>query len=142
MQIRYRPNDCGASRNDAAALLEKTKLESRALAGESYSLAFTPDLLANIYRRDSANLLPTDLPTLRDEAGYRDIEGNGHWWIPSGRAFFSATKNADPAEELHSARTHFFLSHRFVDPFGNTAVVAYAHDLVLSSITDAVQNQT
>src|SRR5262249_21467349 len=113
IQTRYRPDDFGASHNDAAALLDKGVLKSRALPGEAYKLAFTPGLLAKVYRRGSsptAGLLPGDaagLTALRDECGYRDLERDGHWWIPSGRAYCAPSSNPSPTDELGFARAHF-----------------------------------
>ncbi len=116
-------------KNDLTDLLPLGAVESLALPGESYKLAFTASLLA-IYQRPHEgqppeNLLP-DPPhgLLRDEAKYIDFDGDGHWWIPSGRVFFSPNDEA-PNDELAFAQDHFFLPHRVLDPFGETAVVQY-----------------
>ena len=46
VRTQYRPNDLGAAQGDALALLPPGQLESLALPGESYKLAFTPGLIA------------------------------------------------------------------------------------------------
>jgi len=134
--------------NKLTALLELGKLESLALAGESYKLAFAPGLLAQVYQRPRSdqpleNLLP-DAPAVLgsqapDGGGYVDLDGNGHWWIPSGRIFYR--EQGTPADELSEAQTHFFLPRRFEDPFGNKTYVRYAGDLLVLETEDALGNK-
>ena len=146
LRTLYRPDDCGASRGDALALLPLGTREPRALPGESYQLAFTPGLLDGVFRRDGAPLLP-DAPSVLggtggDQGGYVDLDGNGHWWIPSGRAFFSSDSTASPAAELTEARAHFFLPRRYRDPFGQDAFVDFdANDLLMAETRDALGNR-
>ena len=88
-------------------------------------------------------MLPVDLTAgaVTDRGGYVDLDGNGHWWLPSGRAFYSPGTGDSAAEELAHARQHFFLPHRFRDPFAESASLAYdANDLLLTSTTDPVGN--
>ena len=61
--------------------------ESLALPGESYKLGLTPGLL-DIFQ---ANASPADLTaTLTGPDGeYRDLDGDGRLWIPSGQVFYS-----------------------------------------------------
>ena len=49
-----------------------------------------------------------------DRGGYVDLDGNDHWWIPSGRVFLSPNSNDTAAQELACARQHFFLPQRYV----------------------------
>ena len=143
-------------RNDLPGLLPLGELESMALPGESYKLAFTPGLLAQVYQRAAENLLP-DAATLlaanvpgaqvADRGGYVDLDNDGHWWIPSGRVFFDI--NADdqnPAatapQELTEARRHFFLPRKYTDPFGHSSRVDYGqpHDLLIVRTEDTAHN--
>src|SRR5208283_143502 len=116
-------------------LLPLGRLESLALPGQAYQLAFTPGVIRDIYRRKIANqpatdLLPDPQPVLR-EGGYVDLECDGHWWIPSGQIFYSPNEHDDAAAELAYARRHFFTPRRYRDPFGNTTRVTYdVHDLM------------
>jgi len=88
-----------ASAGSALALLPVNVLEPRGLAGEAYTLVFTPGLIASVYgSRVAADLL--------DEGGYVDLEADGRWWIPAGRTFYSPDAADPPAEELASARRH------------------------------------
>jgi RHS repeat-associated protein len=81
------------------------------------------------------------LPSINvDGGGYTDLDSDGNWWIPSGRAYYIDSPPAFP-QELNQAMQHFFLSRRFEDPFGNAAVVDYdANDLLPVETTDAVGN--
>ncbi len=111
------------------------------MPGESYKLAFTPGLLSAVYQRPHAgqateNLLPNpgavllaDTSLASDRGGYVDLDGDGRWWIPSGRVFFHPTETATAADELVEATGHFFLPRRFRDPFAHSSFVDYANDL-------------
>jgi RHS repeat-associated protein len=133
--------------DDLERLLPLGRLQARALPGEGYKLAFTPGLVAGVYRREGADeppqkLLP-DAAAVFAEGGYVDIDGDGHWWIPSGRVFHSPGANDDAAAELAYAQEHFLLPHRFRDPFGHSTRVAYDdHDLEPIESRDALGNTT
>ncbi len=137
------------------------ELESLALPGESYRLAFTPGLIAKVYQRPldvvqpqgsppPENLLP-DLALVLggkagDQGGYVNLDGDGCWWIPSGRLFYDTTADvanaaATALAELTEAQQHFFLPRKFTDPFGHSSTVAYdPHDLLVMKTEDAAQN--
>ena len=103
----YRPDDLGTSQNNPLQLLPLGELEPLALPGESYKLAFTPGLLAQVFQRDGQPLLTHPANVLSgqgtDRGGYvvsQDLKAAGgfpnsdpddHWWIPGGRAFFHLT---------------------------------------------------
>ena len=91
-------------KNDLSALLNLTELETQAIPGENYKLAFTPGLLTQVFQRSGAALLPTPTVVLAggggDRGGYVDLDGDGQWWAPSGRSFFSAGTNDLAAKEL------------------------------------------
>jgi RHS repeat-associated protein len=136
----YRPNDLGTAEGDALALLALGQLESLALPGESYKLAFTPGLVARVYGgRVTDAMLGTD-------GRYVHSNDDTGWWIPSGRIFLSPGTADDPATELAHAREHFFLPHRFRDPFHSAGfetegVVAYdVPDLFVRETRDALAN--
>ena len=73
---------------------------------------------------------------LADEGRYVHSQGDANWWMRSGRVFLSPGADDDPAAELAHARQHFFLPHRFRDPFHRAgfdteSVVSYdAYDLL------------
>jgi RHS repeat-associated protein len=147
-QVRtlYRPNDLGAASGNHRALLPLGRLQSLAIAGSSYKLAFTPGLLSRVYQHGQEALL-ADLPSVlggtgASEGGYVDLDGDGRWWMQSGRVFHHPDPHAVPVEELDQARQHFFLPRRFEDPFGQSTTVEYGapHDLLIVVKTDAVGN--
>ncbi len=84
--------------------------EPLALPGQSFKLAFTPGLLALVYRRtDPPQELIPDLPqVMHHEGKYADVDKNGRWWISSGRVFYAPHECAATVE-LEQARRHFFL---------------------------------
>jgi RHS repeat-associated protein len=158
----YRPDDLGVAQNNVLELLPLATVESLAVPGESYKLAFRTALLAKIYQRPlhviappgsplPESLLPTPANVLNeggaDRGGYVDLNSNGNYWIPSGRIFFSPGADDAAAVELAHARRHFFLTHRLRDPFHTPATstensVTYdAHDLLVLRTRDAIGNE-
>ena len=136
--------------NDMSRLLPLGKIESHALAGESYMLAFTPGLLSNTYRRrqvngTSENLIPNPNETMAGsdhQAYYRDLDGDGHWWVTSGRTFFHPSPSATPQQELELARHHFFSARRYTDLVGNSSTIDLdPHDLLPVKTSDALGNE-
>ena len=133
-------------KDDLTALLPPGEIQPLALPGESYKLAFTPGLIAQVFRRDGQALLLDPAEVLggqgADQGGYVDLEGDGHWWIPSGRMFYSPDPDDTPAQELDEARAHFFFPRRFQDPFGYSTTVTYDdYDLLLLETEDALGNR-
>ncbi|MDP3768224.1 MAG: toxin, partial [Dehalococcoidia bacterium] len=144
-------------------LLPLGQLQSRALVGEFYRLAFTAGLLNKVFQRPRSGqpdekLMPAPATVLGgqggDQGGY--VQGatltasglfpvtdpNDHWWLPSGRIFFSANAADGPAAELATARQHFFLARRFRDPFGSNAVVDFdGDDLLMTEARDPLGNR-
>jgi RHS repeat-associated protein len=145
LRTRYRSNDLGR-------VLPLQTLEALAITGENYKLAFTQGLLNKVYQRPHANqaaenLLPSPTTVLQadaspesDRGGYVDLEGDGRWWIPSGRVFFHPDENATVPNELTEAVSHFFLPRRFRDPFAHSTIVDYANDLLPAKTRDALAN--
>lgn len=138
-------------RDDLDGLLPLAHIQSLALPGESYKLAFTPGLIDQIYRRGGVSLLPAPGQVLSVDAGagltanrggYVDLEGDGRWWLPSGRSFFSKDSADSSQTELGVARGHFFLPRRYRDPFGqNTFVDFDVYDLLMLETRDALNNR-
>ncbi|HEX7735853.1 MAG TPA: toxin TcdB middle/C-terminal domain-containing protein, partial [Ktedonobacteraceae bacterium] len=122
-------------KDDLSAPLPPGQVESMALPYESYKQAFTSGLLEQIYGDRLTE-------TMLREGGYVQNEHDGNWWIPSGRVFYAPDTHIPPAQELAFAREHFFLPHRFEDPFHNTTSVAYdSYRLLVISSRDALGNE-
>src|SRR5712692_4339712 len=125
--------------NDLSIVLPQGVMDSQALAGESYKLAFTPGLLAQVYHRKigggpDENLLPAPAVVLGgqagDQGGYVDLFADGHWWTRSTRKFLDVNADAvnpgaTAAAKLAQARAHFYLPRKFVDPFGHSSTAQY-----------------
>lgn len=141
VRTQYRPNDLGESQNNALALLPRGVLESLALPGESYKLAFTPSLISQVYGDRVTDTM------LEEEGRYVHSDGDDNWWIRAGRVFLSPNTNDTPQAERAHAREHFFLPQRFRDPFhtdsvNTESVVSYdQYDLLILETRDALGNR-
>ncbi|MFD7712974.1 SpvB/TcaC N-terminal domain-containing protein, partial [Streptomyces sp. NPDC059786] len=128
-------------------------VESQALPGETYKLALTPSLVAQVFTRRQTGqpdeaLLPAPGALLEgggaDQGGY--VASDGGWWTPSGKVFFDPGANpADPtltaATERAAAHRHFFVPRMFADTFGRVTEAEYdAYDLLLTRTSDAAGN--
>lgn len=145
LRTRYRSNNL-------SQLLPFQTLQALALPGETYKLAFTQGLLDAVFQRPHAgqateNLLPNPSAVLlanssvaSDRGGYVDLDGDGRWWIPSGRVFFHPDENVAATNKLMEAAGHFFLPRRFRNSFGQSTFVDYANDLLPAKTRDALGN--
>lgn len=91
-----------------------------------------------MFQRNGQALLPDPANVLggsgADRGGYRasqelkkagllpDTDPDHHWWVPGGRIFLSPDGTHTAAEERAYARQHFFLPHRYRDPFHTEGV--------------------
>jgi RHS repeat-associated protein len=135
-------------RDDLSGPLAFAVQEPLGLVCESLQQAFTPALRAACFAADGPEA------GVFAEGGYRDPEGDGGLWLPSGRTFF-LRGGTDPAEaataaeraaraqaELAEATAHFFLPRTVRDPFGGTAHVDYFVDLLPAASEDRAGNVT
>jgi RHS repeat-associated protein len=127
--------------NDLTAALSLGQQESLALPFESYKLAFTPGMVTNVYAGRVTDAM------LADDGRYTHTEGEPNWWAPSGRTFYSPAPADTAAQELAFARAHFFLPHRFRDPFHTDTIATEAfatydaYNLLVLETRDAVGNR-
>ena len=150
-------------RDDLNGLLSLGDLQQLALPGESYKLAFTPGLLAQVFQRPRQGqapepLLPDPAAVLGGQDGNRGgylqsqvlkadgrfpaSDADDHWWIPSGQSFFSLNSADNAAAESAQARQHFYLQRRYRDPFAQDVFVDFdAHDLLMVETRDALGNR-
>ncbi len=136
-------------RDDLSGPLGAGQLSRLGLAYETYRLALTDSLLADVLTGTpvSDDLVAEARSTLGTSAarpgffvsGYLDgaalFEAAGAeqtWWLRSGAAGFQP-----------DAAAHFYLPERFLNSFGNETTLAYdADDLYVASSTDPVGNTT
>jgi RHS repeat-associated protein len=160
----YRPNDLGTAEDDPLKMLPLGTVESFALPGEGFKLAFTSGLLSQVFQRAGQSLLPNPGDVLgsghsvSDQGGYvqsqpfkakgifPNTDPDDYWWIPTGRVFMSPKDLQRAAEELDYASKHFFLPLRYRDPFHTDAastesfVTLDKYDLMMLEIRDPVDN--
>ncbi len=93
--------------DDLTGELPAGKQNALGISWRSFQLAFTPDLIEQIYegRVDPASM----------EGGYIDLHGNGDWWVPSGHSIYAPGID----EEISSHR--FYLPIGSVDALGACA---------------------
>lgn len=116
-------------RDDLTGPLPPGALEPLGLPYDSYRLALSDRLLADLYGER------VDAATLR--AGGYVRHGDG-WWQPTGRVFHAP----DGVPEADFARRHFYLPHRVRDPLGATTTVTYdPYDLLPAETRDALGNR-
>jgi RHS repeat-associated protein len=152
-------------KNDLSAILSLEEMESLALPGDTYKLAFTPGLIDAVYKRSDPdqpdiieNLLPIRAEVLEGHGpgngGYvssQELKADGlfpgddpddHWWVPSGRIFFSPNNDDTTLDELTYAVEHFYLPHRYKNPFGNTTIVTFDLEnfLLIVKVEDPIGN--
>ncbi len=137
-------------KNNLSGPLKHLQLESQAIPYESYKQAFTPGLVSEVFKD---KLSEDDLKqVLENEGKYvqlelTDAEVDSNWWIRSGQSFFIAQPDATPDAELAYAREHFFLPHRFRDPFhtndrSTETILNYDdYDLMILETQDALGNR-
>ncbi|MCW5801284.1 MAG: hypothetical protein KIT31_02645 [Deltaproteobacteria bacterium] len=122
-------------RNDLSGPLPLGHTESLALPLETYKLALTPGLVAQVFGDK------VDDVVLSTDGRYVHTEGDALWWIPSGRTAYALA--GDASRELAEARAHFFVPRRYLDSFGNaTEVTLDPHDLLVRETRDALGNRT
>jgi YD repeat-containing protein len=118
------------------------ELNHLGLPYETYKLALTDELLAEILTSDRLTLAVRQDLENADVSGYLsgatlaakfpDMDTSGQYWIRSGIAGFA-----------EDAAQHFYLPERYTDPFGNTTTLEYdARDLYIRSSRDAIGNTT
>lgn len=132
-------------RNDLTRALPLGETQSLALPFESYKLALTGGLVDELY--GSRETFSTLAEMLNKDGRFVHTEGDADWWIPGGQIFYSPEPAVTPAAELAFARRHFFLPHRYRDPFhtgtaSTESFVTYdAYQLLVEETRDALGNR-
>lgn len=116
-------------KNDLAGPLPLYTIEVPAISYESYQLAYTPDMLTNIFGGRVNDTM------MQDEAKFLLLQGN--WWIRSGTVQY-----LDNGETGTDARNHFYAPVSYTEPFGGKTLVRYISNyyLFIKETEDALQN--
>jgi RHS repeat-associated protein len=117
-------------RDDLTGALPLHQLESLALPFENYQLAFTPELIIDIYgtRVDAA---------LLTSGKFAHSEGDSNWWIRSGTIQFKAVP-----EMQADAQNRFYTPVSYTEPFGGITKAQYysTYFLFIEKTEDALGN--
>lgn len=119
-------------RNDLTGPLPLYQLQSRAHPFENHRLAYTPQLLNDIFAARATDAVMT-------EGKFVHSEGDLSWWIKSGNAQY-----IEGAETEADARNRFYHPVSYTDPFEAKTKVKYFSNyfLLVEETDDAVQNKT
>ena len=100
-------------KNDLSGALPLSRLDSKAIPFETYQLAYTPDLLFDIFsNKVNAGLLK--------EGGFTHSEGDNNWWVRSGKSQF-----IERDETAVDALRRFCTPIAYIDPFGAVTKTKY-----------------
>jgi len=108
------------------------QLESLALPFESYQLAYTPELVNDIFGSKVNAALLT-------EGKFTNSEGDNNWWIRSGTTQFKTI-----AETQSDAQNRFYAPISYTDPYGAVTKVKYygTYFLFIEETEDALGNRS
>ncbi len=118
--------------NGLIGALPLHQLESLALPFESYQLAYTPELVNDIFgTKVNEKLL--------DEGKFTHSEGDINWWLRSG-----TTQFIEGAETVITAQNRFFAPVSYTDPYGTVTRVKYYGNyyLMIEETEDALGNKS
>jgi len=118
-------------RNNLAVALPLHQLESLAVPFEIYQLAYTPELVTDIFGSKVNAALLT-------EGRFTVSEGDNNWWIRSGTAQFK-TNIENPSD----AQNRFYAPISYTDPYGAINKVKYygTYFLFIEETEDALGNR-
>ncbi|MDN3689781.1 SpvB/TcaC N-terminal domain-containing protein [Cyclobacterium jeungdonense] len=122
-------------KDDLSGPLNLGELEPRGISHESFALAYTPQMLVELF---PADFLPTpDYPGT--DAHYVHLNGDTNWWVSSGRAIY-----LDAGETIADVRNRFWSPVGYRDAGGSEVRIAFYKNyyFLIQSITDAVGNIT
>ncbi|WP_157198458.1 SpvB/TcaC N-terminal domain-containing protein [Mariniradius saccharolyticus] len=111
-------------KNDLTGPLPLGRLESLALPFESYQLAYTPELVSDIFG-EKVN------ETTLTEGKFTQSENNNNWWIRSGVIQF-ITDSASPS----NAQSRFYAPISYTEPFGAKTNVIYDTETFTHGVRD------
>jgi len=124
-------------RNDLTGALLLHRLESLALPYESYQLAYTPELLTDIFdaKVNAALLMEGKFTHSIDESGNEDA----NWWIRSGTVQFKLG-----TETELDAQNRFYMPVAYIDPYDAITKVKYysSYFLLIEETQDALGNRS
>ncbi|MCC7525908.1 MAG: VCBS repeat-containing protein, partial [Chitinophagaceae bacterium] len=118
--------------NNLTGALPLHQLESLALPFESYQLAYTPELVTDIFGTKVNTALLT-------EGKFTHSESDTNWWIRSGSTQFKTV-----AESTADAQNRFYSPISYTDPYGAVTKVKYygQYFLFIEATEDVLGNKS
>ncbi len=119
-------------RNNLTGALPLHQLESLAFPFQSYQLAYTPELVTDIFvTKVNAALLT--------EGKFTQSEGDNNWWIRSG-----TTQFIEGAETAATAQNRFYVPISYTDPYLAVTKVKYYSNyfLIIKETEDSLGNKS
>jgi RHS repeat-associated protein len=127
-------------KNNLKDVLALHKLESLGLPYENYQLAYTPELLSDIYSLKANPATLTSFMNLGKFTHSLDAMGNldSNWWVRSGTSEY-----IENSETANAAQNRFYAPLAYIDPYGAKSTVKYYQDyyLFVKEVTDALGNK-
>ncbi len=124
-------------KNDCSGPLPLYGLESKALNFESYHLAYTPELLQDIFgaKVNAALMTEGKFTHSKDELNNDDA----NWWVRSG-----TTQYLESGETVASAQDRFYVPVSFTEPFGAITKVKYygSYYMMIEETENALGNKS
>ncbi|WP_353196141.1 SpvB/TcaC N-terminal domain-containing protein [Parapedobacter defluvii] len=119
------------SRNDLTGALPLHQLQSLAIPFESYQLAYTPQLVTDIFEAKVEEALLI-------EGKFTHSESDANWWIRSG-----TTQCIAGEETAADAASRFYVPVSYTDPYGAVTRVKYGGNyfLFIQETEDALGNK-
>ena len=119
-------------KNDLTGPLALHQLESLAIPFESYQLAYTPELITDIFGTKVND-------AILDEGKFSHSEGDNNWWIRSGTVQF-----LQGAENAITAQNRFYVPVSYTNPYGAVTRVKYygSYYLSIEETEDALGNKS
>ncbi|MBN8586487.1 MAG: OmpA family protein [Ignavibacteria bacterium] len=124
-------------KDDLTGSLSLHSIESKALSYENYQLAYSPELLTDIFG-------PINLPvskindSLMEEGKFTHSENDANWWIRSGTVQY-----IKGTESVIDAKNRFFMPVSYTDPYGAVTRVKFFgnYNFFIEETVDALQNK-
>ena len=119
---------------DLTAPMPDGTMAIRALVYEAYQLAYTPDLLADIFKPTPFSVDFDVVQADMELGGF--FEDTNNWWINSGRVLYREGEN------FEAIKNRFFIPVGYVDPLDIKSEVFYdSKNLFMQRSVDAVGNE-
>ena len=125
--------------NNLQTGLQTNELESLAIPYDSYQLAYTKELLHDIYAGKKQD---SELVDLMKKGKFFPTDSDTKWWIPSGRVNF-IDASIPWADSLVKVESRFYTPISYTDPYGAITKVKYYGNyfLFIEETEDALGNK-